>query len=145
MRTPVLGLWEMNNGSASMSGTPIVVTLWHHTVHRSIHQNLLVGTGEEEEVDEVAGWVLCMLSVSGKWLMVVLCRWTDFGYSKVYRQRGCRAADLSYKPGSPYCMPTGCTVVTGFERIAEGCRLTGAEVNSGVGVGVDSLARLDHR
>jgi len=144
VRILVLGLWEMNNGLASMSGTLIVVTLWHHTVNRSIHQNLLVGTGEEEEVDEVAGWVLCMRSVSGKWLMVVPCTWTDFGYSKAYKLRDYRVADLSYRPGSPYCMLTGYTVVTGFERTVEGCRSTGAEVNSEVGAAVDSLTRLDH-
>ncbi len=133
----------MNNGSGSMSDSPSVVMPCVHTVTLSIHQLLLVGTGEEAEVDGVAGWALRMRSVSHKRLVAVQRRWNDAGYWKAYKQRDCRVVDLSYRPGSPYCTPMDCTVEIGLKRTAEGCKLTGAEVNSGVGAAVDNLTVLD--
>jgi len=107
----------MNNGSGSMSDSPSVVMPCVHTVTLSIHQLLLVVTGEEAEVDGVAGWALRMRSVSHKRLVAVQRRWNDAGYWKAYKQRDC--------------------------RVAEGCKSTGAEVNSGVGAAVDNLTVLD--
>lgn len=84
------------------------------------------------------------LAVSGKRLVVERHRWNDVGCSKANMQRDCMVADLRYRSGSPCCKTMGCTVATGFERTAEGCRLTGVEVNLEVGAAVDSLTGLDH-
>lgn len=140
----LVGLWVMKSGSASTSDSRSVVTLWNHTVNRSIHQVLLVEFGEEAEVDEVIGQARRMRLVLDKWLVMVQRRRNDVGCSKGYSQRDCRVADLRHRLGSPYCTLTGCTVVTEFARTAEGCRSTGAEVSSGVVAAVDSLTGLDH-
>ena len=85
-----------------------------------------------------------MRSVWGKWLVVEQHKRNDVGCLKAYKQQDCMVAESRYTPGSSGCMLMGCIVATGFERTAEGCRATGAEVNSGAGAVVDSRIGLDH-